>query len=87
MEMTQLALFPPQPDLRLPGGGLKIGATVLNFRTLRKRAFAVDTHLLRTGQHLVLRRANTTSTTDTRLTCVSFPTPGMPMIFMNCTGL
>jgi len=39
---------------RLPGVGSKIAAAVLNFSTLRKRALAVDTHLLRLGGRLGL---------------------------------
>ena len=33
----------------LPGVGPKVAATVLNFSSLRRRVFAVDTHLLRIG--------------------------------------
>jgi endonuclease III len=36
----------------LHGVGPKIAATVLNFSSLRKRALAVDTHLLRVGERL-----------------------------------
>jgi endonuclease-3 len=39
---------------RLPGVGSKIAAEVLNFSTLRKRAFVVDTQLLRLGGRLGL---------------------------------
>lgn len=38
----------------LPGVGPKVAATVLNFSSLRGRAFAVDTHLLRVGKRLGL---------------------------------
>src|SRR5258708_347958 len=38
----------------LPGVGPKVAATVLNFSSLRKRALAVDTHLLRVGARLGL---------------------------------
>jgi endonuclease-3 len=42
----------------LPGVGPKIAATVLNFSTLRMRALAVDTHLLRVGMQLGLLPPN-----------------------------
>jgi endonuclease-3 len=38
----------------LPGVGSKVAAAVLNFSTLRGRALAVDTHLLRIGERLGL---------------------------------
>jgi endonuclease III len=38
----------------LPGVGSHNAATVLNFSTLRKRVFSVDTHIIRVGQRLNL---------------------------------
>ncbi len=42
----------------LPGVGAKIAATTLNFSRLRKRALAVDTHLIRVGERLGLTPEN-----------------------------
>jgi endonuclease III len=39
---------------RLPGAGPKVAAATLNFSTLRKRALAVDTHVLRLSKKLGL---------------------------------
>jgi endonuclease-3 len=38
--------------LALPGAGLRAAATILNFSALRKRVFAVDTHVLRLSQRI-----------------------------------
>ena len=43
----------------LPGVGPKIAATVLNFSSLRRRVFAVDTHLLRIGERFGLLAPDT----------------------------
>jgi endonuclease-3 len=51
---------------RLPGVGRKVAASVLNFSTLRRRAFVIDTHVLRILRRLGLvgRRATTMAAYD-----------------------
>jgi endonuclease-3 len=40
--------------LTLPGVGMRAAATILNFSSLRKRVFSIDTHILRLSQRLGL---------------------------------
>lgn len=61
-DLAFLADWPVEDALtwlrRLPGINSKVAATILNFSSLRKRALAVDTHVLRVSKRLGLVRNN-----------------------------